>query len=376
MASLNSPQQAKEILKADSETYSASGHLLFLRQGTLMAQAFDEKTGTVSGEPIRIADNVRINASGFAAFSVSEAGVLAYRTGLASELRAAFFDRNGKQLDPINQTGDNRYPRLSPDDTKIAVQRGGATASEGSDIWIIDAMRGTNSRLTFTPENESFPIWTPDGTRVVYATNKNGKIDIYWKLASGLGEAEEVLKSDQDKYPLDFSPDGKLLLFRMDNQKTGQDMFVLSLADKQIKPFLQGPFNENGGRFSPDGKWIAYFSTESGNQQIYVQPYPPTSAKWQVSVDGGVSVTWARDKKELYFVSADNKMMAVDYTAGAEFKAGIPRMLFQIPASPSNAAGLRFSVSRNGDRFLLPVNESAGERPLTVVLNWVSALKK
>src|SRR5204863_3404145 len=112
-----------------------------------------------------------------------------------------------------------------------------------------DAMRGTNSRLTFTPESETFPIWTPDGSRIAYATNKNGKTDIYWKLASGLGEAEELLKSDQDKYPLDFSPDGKLLLFRMDAQKTGQDMFVVSLADKQIKPFLQTPFAENGGRF-------------------------------------------------------------------------------------------------------------------------------
>jgi Tol biopolymer transport system component/predicted Ser/Thr protein kinase len=365
---------AKDLFNSASEArYAAPGYLLFSREGTLLAQSFDVGSLQLSGEPFRVADNVRTNGAGYAAFSVSDNGTLVYRAGAQVELKAAFFDRSGRQLDPINQTGDNRWPRLSPDDSSVVVQR---QERDKSDIWIIDAVRGTNSRLTFNPTSEVFPIWSPDGSRIAYGSYQNGKSDLYWKLASGLGTEELLFKSDQDKSPLDFSPDGKFLLFRNDDPKTGIDLWVLSMDDKKAKQFLQTQFAENGGRFSPDGKWVAYFATESGMSQIYVQPFPPTGARWQVSVDGGVSVGWGRNKKELFFVARDNRLMVADYSGTTEFKAGIPKPLFQIPALPPNTGGLRFSVARDDERFLFPVSGSTGEFPLTVLLNWTSAFKK
>jgi hypothetical protein len=368
--------EPKKILSADSEAiYAAPGYLLFVRQGTLLGQAFDAGRLQLAGDPFRVAENVRILPSGVGAFSVSDNGVLVYRAGGGTDsLHAAFFDRNGKQLPDVNQNGDSRYPRLSPDEHMIAVQRGTA---DKSDVWIIDVARGTNTRLTFNETSETFPIWTPDGKYIEYASNQNGKWDLYQKLASGVGNEELVFKSDQDKFPLDVSPDGRFLLFRMDDPKTGQDMWLLPLTgERQPKLFVQTPFADNGGRFSPDGKWIAYFSTESGTSQIYVQPFPATGARWQVSVDGGTSVAWGNGGKELFFIGSSNRVMSVEVSPGSEFRAGIPKPLFQISALPSNSVGLRFSATKDGQRFLLPVNATDSDNPLTVLLNWTGTLKK
>ena len=368
--------EPKKILSADSEAiYAAPGYLLFVRQGTLLGQAFDAGRLQLAGDPFRVAENVRILPSGVGAFSVSDNGVLVYRAGGGTDsLHAAFFDRNGKQLPDVNQNGDSRYPRLSPDEHMIAVQRGTA---DKSDVWIIDVARGTNTRLTFNETSETFPIWTPDGKYIEFASNQNGKWDLYQKLASGVGNEELVFKSDQDKFPLDVSPDGRFLLFRMDDPKTGQDMWLLPLTgERQPKLFVQTPFADNGGRFSPDGKWIAYFSTESGTSQIYVQPFPATGARWQVSVDGGTSVAWGNGGKELFFIGSSNRVMSVEVSPGSEFRAGIPKPLFQIPALPSNSVGLRFSATKDGQRFLLPVNATVSDYPLTVLLNWTGTLKK
>jgi len=373
-------KETKQLLTADSMAmYAPPGYLLFVRQGTLMGQSFDAARLQLRGEPFRVAENVRFigNAAGAgnAAFSVSNNGVLVYRAGAnAAAMKTAWFDESGKELSPINQTGDSRNPRLSPDDSRIAVQR--VDAGGHSDIWVIDVARGTNTRLTFNPTDETYPMWTPDGTRIVYASNQNGRLDLYQKAAGGAGNEDLLLKSDQDKLPVDWSPDGKFLLYRTTDPKTSSDLWILPMSgDKKPFPFVQTPFNDAWGSFSPDGKWIAYSSDESGTLQVYVQPFPATGDKWQVSVDSGSTPFWRRDGKQVFFLTSDNHVMAADVDTRTKFSAGVPKQLFQVPGLANIGSALRASVSRDGKRFLLVTSGAASESPLTVLLNWTSSLK-
>jgi len=388
-------KETKRLLVADSRAvYAPPGYLLFVRQGTLMGQTFDAGRLELAGEPFRIAENVRSVATGRAAFSVSDRGTLVYRSGASNPVqRVVWFDRSGKQVEPINQTGDSRAPALSPDESRIVVER--QDASGRSDIWMIDLARGTNSRLTFNPTDDVGPVWSPDGNRVVYASLSNGKGDLYQKLATGSGSDELIFKSDEDKVPYEWSSDGRFLLFRSTGPKTGLDIWVLPMSGANASPagrsnqeitgdpkptvFLQTPFGESAAHFSPDGKWIAYHSNESGRQEVYVQPFPPTGGKWQVSVDGGSIPNWRRDGRELFFMSPDSRLMAVDVELGPTFRAGVPKPLFEVPGwagTPTGGAG-RYAVSRDGKRFLFSVLSIATESyPIAVVLNWTAALKK
>jgi serine/threonine protein kinase len=373
-------KEAIRLLNADSQAiYASPGYLLFVRQGILMAQSFDAGRLNLTGEPFRVAGNVDVERGTLHAdFSASENGVLLYRSTLGNAAsRVVWFDRSGKQLESINQTGDSLAPALSPDESRIAVER--PDGNGVSDIWTIDLARGTNSRLTFNPDNERAPIWSPDGSHLIYASVSNGKGDLYQKLATGSGSEELIFKSDEDKVPLDFSSDGHFLLFRSTGPKTGNDLWVLSLTGER-KPmvFLQTPFAEISGRFSPDGKWIVYTSSDSGRQQVYVQPFPGPGGKWQVSIDGGDQARWRGDGKELFFLSADNRLMAVDLELNPSFRAGIPKPLFQVTAASTGGAGARrYAVSNDGKRFLLSVISNAEESsPITVRLNWTAALKK
>jgi Tol biopolymer transport system component len=373
-------KETKRLLNAESRAvYAPPGYLLFIRQGALMGQSFDAVSMQLHGEPFRIAENVRYNpAIGRAAFSVSDSGVLVYRGGSKAELHAAWFDRNGKRLEPINQTGDSSSPRLSPDETRIAVERREAGHSA---IWIIDLIRGTNTRLTFSSNNETNPIWSPDGSRIIYGVELNGKRAIYQKLATGSGNEELLFKSDLDTTPTDWSPDGQFIsVYSGANPKTGNDLFVLPMTgERKLQPLVQTPFGDAAAQFSPDGKWVAYWNNESGTNQTYVQPFLQTGEKIQISVDGGAQPRWRGDGKELFFVSLDNRMMAVDIESGPKFHAGVPKALFQIPGygGGGQGGGLgRYAVTRDGKRFLIPINTELTDSPVTVILNWTAKLKK
>jgi Tol biopolymer transport system component len=204
----------------------------------------------------------------------------------------------------------------------------------------------------------------------------DGKKAIYQKLAAGSGNEELLFKSDLDSAPVDWSRDGRFISFvSRNNPKTGNDLFVLPMmGERKPQPLLQTPFADNSAQFSPDGKWVVYWSDESGTQQVYVQPFPQTGEKVQISVDGGAQARWRNDGKELFFTSLDNRMMAVDVELGPKFRAGVPKALFQIPGYPG--ANSRYSVTRDGKRFLLPVNTDLQDSPITVVLNWTAKLKK
>lgn len=231
-------------------------------------------------------------------------------------------------------------------------------------------------------------IWSPDGSRIAFASNPNGVYDLYQKLASGVKDEELLLKSSENKFPTSWSRDGRFLLYEAEDQKTKkEDLWVLPLeGDKKPFPFLQTEFNEVDGLFSPDGHWVAYVSDESGRDEIYVRTFSPdstapasdTGGKWLISTGGGSGLRWRGDGKELYYRARDGKMMAVEIATAPVFRAGAPKALFQTPspAVQSGAEAYAWDVTSDGKRFLFPKPAELGPPPFTVVLNWQAGLKK
>jgi hypothetical protein len=364
--------------------YSPPGYLLFAREGALLAQRFDADRLELSGEPVPVAEQLA-SATLVSAkvFSVSANGVLAFRTGGAGASQLVWFDRAGKPLGPLGPPGVYATPKLSPDQKRLAVEfvdRRTATP----DLWIFDLARKSNSKFTFDPESEAFPVWSPDGARVAFASSREGPLNIYQKLSSGGSAEEPLLKSGENYYPTDWSPDGRFLLYAT----MAGDVWVLPLfGDRKPFPFLRAPFVKNWARFSPDGRWVAYQSNASGQNEVYVQafregPGAGAAGVFQVSSNGGIDPQWRGDGKELFYLAADRTLMAVDVKLSSTFEYGTPRSLFQTRAvvtplvftvsTPSS-----YTVTADGQRFLVnaPVEETA-PTPIQVVLNWPAALKK
>jgi Tol biopolymer transport system component/predicted Ser/Thr protein kinase len=356
----------------------ASGYLLFARARTLMAQRFDAGKLQPAGEPRPVAEQVGQNfVSGLAMYSASENGLLVYgssdataSSGIDSQL--TWFDRTGKRLETIGESGINSRPQLSPDEKRVVVDRLDPRANN-YDLWLIELERGIPTRFTFDPGNDWGPVWSPDGARIAFASNRLGNFDLYVKASSGAGKEELLLKTEQRKFPTDWSFDGRFLLYSQNDPKTNSDLWVLALSDKKPTPFLRTEFNERDASFSPDGKWIAYTSDESGKDEIYVQTFPASGGKWQISTSGGSRARWRRDGKELFYLAADQKIMAVEVTTGAIFRAGVPKPLFETRIT---GPYVRFAVTANGQRFLLPAPVGdAVPTPATVVINWTAGIK-
>jgi serine/threonine protein kinase/Tol biopolymer transport system component len=354
--------------------YAQSGHLLFVNNdATLMAQPFDTRGMALKGDAFPVAERVARDEqiiSGSAAFSVSGDGTLVYRGGTTTtgETELTWMDRSGKKLNL--QLGDINANSLflSFDQNRVALQKRDANQS---DIWIGDLLRGTTSRITSDPADDSYPVFSNDGKRVVFLSNRGGSWGLYMKDATGAG-AEELIQKVQgsNDHPNDWSPDGKTLLYVMNG-----DLWALSMTgERKAYPILNQRYNERRARFSPDGHWIVYTSTETGRIEIYVQPFPPTGAKSQISVEGGGYGHWTRGGKEILFDAPGGKIMAVDVKLGSTLEAGIPRELFQVPGALSLG---RWDVTADGERFLLPVTRGAsGPVTLTTVLNWTADIKK
>ena len=375
-------KERKLLFNADSSVaYAPPGFLLFLRERTLMAQPFDATKLQLTGEPFPIAEQVGYNvATGRAFFSVSETGVLAFLSSSAPNTQLAWFDRGGKQLAAVGTQAADAWPRLSPDEKRVAVSRVDPQAG-AADIWLIDLARNTPSRFTFDPANESAPVWSPDGSRIVFSSNRNGVPNLYQKLSSGAGNDEALLKSAEPIGPHDWSPDGKFILYGVLSARTNVDLWVLPLfGDQKPAPFIQTEFAETQGRFSPDGRWVAYASNESGQFQIYVQSFPSSGGKWQVSSGGGAQPQWRRDGKELFYLAPDRKLMAVEVNgAGPTFVPGVPIPLFEAHVSTifPGPGSHYYAVTGDGQRFL--VNTLVGDStpvPFTIVMNWTAAMKR
>ena len=374
--------ERKLLVNADSSAvYAPPGFLLFLRERTLMAQAFDANKLQVTGEAFPIAEQVGFNAvTGRAFFSASETGVLSFLSSNAPNTQLAWFDRGGKQLAAIGTPAADTGLRLSPDEKRLAVSRLDLQAGS-ADIWLIDLARNNPSRFTFDPANEGSPTWSPDGSHIIFASNRGGMANMYQRLSNGTGNDELLLKLSEPSGPHDWSPDGRFILFGVLSPKTGSDLWLLPLfGDQKPAPFIQTEFSETQGRFSPDGRWIAYASNESGPFQVYVQSFPTSGGKWQVSTGGGAQPQWRRDGKELFYLAPDRKLMAAEVNgAGPTFVAGVLKPLFEAHVNsifPGAGNATYYAVTGDGQRFL--VNTLVGDStpvPLTIVLNWTAGLK-
>ena len=361
----------------------ASGHLVFVRDGTLFAQAFDDRALQTSGDPVRIGDHVGYWTAGFgyAAVTVSPAGVLAHgpSVGLTTSLR--WHDRSGASTGPPTAPAQYSSPRLSPDQKSVVVAMTDAATAQ-PDLWVLGLARGTTSRLTSDPATDWFPVWSADGGRLLFGSNRSGVTAIFQKAVGGGQEepaAEGVVSAAGATSPSDMSGDGRFLLYAQSTQR-GYDLGVLTLAgERKASTFLGTPFNEVQGRFSPNTRWVAYASDESGRFEVYVRPFPAASGQTQISIAGGMQPEWRRDGKELFYISADGKLTAVPVTTdGATFSAGTSHALFDVEVpEPNPPYPTDYAVTADGQRFLVNTVVDQPTRPaLTVILNWTADLKK
>jgi Tol biopolymer transport system component len=365
--------RAKKLLipGAPKAVYAPPGFVLFSRGGTLYSQPFDATHLQLSGEPIPTAEGVDYD------FSAARDGIVAYRAGAIDVRQFRWFDRAGKELAKVGRPGDYLDPTLSPDGTRLAVGIGEWTPV--GDIWLLDVARGSFSRLTSHPFDDITPVWSPDGKQIAFASNRNGAFDLFRKDVGGAGNEELLLHSNVDKFPMDWSRDGRSLVFITIDPKTRADMWILPMTGER-KPslFLQTEYNESNAALSPDGHWIAYNSDESGMPEVYVRPFPSGADRWQVSTQGGVQPAWRADGRELYYASPDTKIMAVEIKPASGFAAGLPVALFQAPirAEGITESHTAFAASPDGQRFLVnTINEDAARVPITVVVHWASELK-
>jgi Tol biopolymer transport system component len=354
--------------------YVAPGHLVYAQGGSLMAVPFDPERLQIKGASVPVVEGVMQSiSSGAAQYSISTTGSLVYVPGgvKGAERKLVWVDRNGAEQ-PLAAPGHAyESPRFSPDGQRIAVVTDGQ-------IWLYDLSRETFTRFTFEGNANSRPVWTPDGKRIAFFSTKDGPLNLFWQLADGSGGLEKLAISDFIHVPDSFSPDGQLLAFHEANPTTGEDILVLRLSDRKVQPFLRTPFNEADPRFSPDGRWIAYMSDESGRSEIYAQPYPGPGGKWQISTDGGTEPVWNRNERELFYRSG-NKMMAVEITTQPNFALGNPRVLFEGPYVLATVPISNYDVSPDGRRFLMvkPTEQvQAAPTQINVVLNWFEELKR
>jgi Tol biopolymer transport system component/predicted Ser/Thr protein kinase len=357
--------------------YAQSGHLVYAQLGNLMATRFDAKRLVVTGAPVPVLEGVMQSTTGAAQYSFSDNGTLAYVPGDFQRPRntLVWVSRNGAEQPLAAPPHPYQAPRLSPDGRRIAVP----FLEQESQVWLYDLTRQALTRFTFEGNANYLTAWTSDGKRIAFSSNKEGPLNIFWQQADGSGGLERLTTSEYTQGPSSWSPDGQVLAFVQIAPATGSDIWMLRLSDRKPQPFLQTPFNEEGPRFSPDGRWLAYVSNESGRYEIYVQPYPGPGGKWQISTEGGTEAVWNRNGRELFYRSGD-KMMAVDITTRPNFSVGKPRMLFQgVYATPTASTYANYDVSPDGQRFLMlkPVEQTgAAPTQINVVLNWFEELKQ
>ncbi len=319
-----------------------SGHLLFVRDGILFAQAFDDRALRASGDPIRISDGVGYWASAFAytAVTASSSGVLAHGPSVVFTTSLRWHDRAGTTREPPIAPHAYSSPRLSNDQTSVMVAITD-TATAQPDIWLLALARGTLSRVTSDQSSDWFPVWAPDGSRIFFGSGRMGATTIFQKAGAA---AEEPFATGEvgsvASYPTDTSQDARFLLYQQSTHR-GYDLGVIPLTgDRNTTSFLSGTSNEVQGRFSPNGRWIAYASDESGKFEVYVRPFPtqPSAQSTTISIAGGMQPEWRRDGKELYYIAAGNTLTAVPVvTDQAAFTAGTPLALFSVEVPESTA---------------------------------------
>jgi len=365
------------LMPSDSAAQYANGYLFYLRQQNLMAQPFNPSSGTLSGPPVPVAEAVEYNPDRWiGALTVSSSGVLGYLSGVGKQSQLAWYGRDGKEQGKLGGPGSYDVVSISPDGQRVATDLGQPNGPS-RDIWIYELARSTATRLTFEGAQAEVPVWTHDGKTIAYTTNRHGG-DIYAKASSGLGGEVMVVESNDFKIPNDWTPDGGLLVYMNFTGGKGPRLWVHPTApEKKDYPLLSTNFAEENARFSPDGRWLAYVSEETGKDEIFVVPFPSLSSKWQVSTAGGEQLTWRRDGKELFYVAPNRKLMAVAVdTAGGTFKAGLPRELFTTLIPSPHHVSPQYSATSDGQRFIINTRLEQSLEPITLYANWERELKK
>jgi len=368
-------EEPKRLTAADTHgAHLQPDLILFVRQGALVARRLDYGRGELKGDPVMLADAV-------GHFSVAAGNRVAYRAGSAVRRQLSWFAWTGKALGVAGDADANtlNFPELSPDGRRVAVAR---RVQENVDVWLMDLVRGGFSRFTFDEAIESDPVWSPDGSQIAFMSYRKGteNFNLYLKPFNGVGSGELLVKTAYPTSPLDWSPDGRFLLYWESDPKTAGDLWVLEMSGSERKPrvVVNTPFEERRGQFSPDSRWLAYETNESGRFEIVVQPFPELTGKWQVSTGGGTEPRWRADGKELYYIAPDGKMMAARVTTltnnrrgDSRFEAGAPVALFPTRiVGGANAFKAQYAVSRDG-RFLINTQvDESNTTPITLILNW------
>jgi Tol biopolymer transport system component len=357
--------------RAEYVSSGSSGYLLYVRDATLFAQPFDASSARLHGEPLLVAESVQyFYGPAHASFSVSQTGVLAYQAA-APPSRLVWLDRAGKEIGALGQPAVLNGFRISAEGGRVAAaiedRRTGT-----SDVWVFEPQRGISTRLHSDPVDEGSPVWSADGSKVLYRSDRQGVPDIY-EIAVGVpGSESRLLEQPGVQQPEDISRDGRLLVYCNNIAATVPDIWILPLVgDPKPMPWLQSRFAKTSPRFSPDGRWIAYESDESGDPEVYVALTKGGGEKRRLSPAGGSRPRWRRDGKELYYVGPDGFVMAVPMASGPQMEAGAPVPLFRAEGEIEN-----YDVTPDGSRFLVstPV-EKFRESPLRVIVNWPAAVK-
>jgi serine/threonine-protein kinase len=384
--------QRKILIRGGSQAeYVDTGHLVYAAAGSLRTVRFDLKRLEVVSDPVPVVEQVLTGAtSGEASFALSRTGTLLYVPGGVAGVEGArrslvWVNRQGKEEAIKAPPRAYAYPRLSPDGSRVALD----IRDQENDIWIWDLARETLTRLTFDPSGDSYPVWTPDSRRVVFASQRAGAANLYWQAADGTGTVERLTTSLNIQNATSISHDGMRLVFFEIVPKTGADLYLLPLqSERRATPLVQTTFTERHAEVSPDGSWIAYESNESGQYQIYVRPFPNVDGgRWQVSTSGGSTrPLWARSGKELFYLSGDGTLTTVPVrTIGSTFSAGNPSKVFDTKyyGTGSGTSGRTYDVSADGQRFLMIKDTpTSDQQPTTtpasmiVTLNWTEELKR
>jgi Tol biopolymer transport system component len=389
----------KVVLQGGSDArYLPTGHLVYAAGNDLFAVSFDAGRLTVSGRPVPVVQGVQrspasATSGDTANYGVSERGTLVYlATGalpsggglIPTQRTLVWVTRDGREEPLAAPPRPYSYPRISPDGTQVVVD----VRDAESDIWVWSLQRATLTRLTFDPRFDRFPVWSPDGRRIAFSSQRDGsRGNVFWQMADGTGQAELLAKgtSASQVFPTSFSPDGTKLLVHGDPNTTQvDDIGIVSLdggANKVVTPLLATMFEEANAQVSPDGRWMAYESNESGQAEVYVRPFPKADAgRWQVSTGGGTQPVWARSGRELFYRSGET-VMSVPIEMGASFVARNPMVLFKGQYAPT-LGGRNYDVSPDGRRFLMLKVASAANGQVTtparfnVVENWFDELKR
>jgi len=369
--------KVRNLIGGTNPTYSPSGHLLFTQAGALMAVPFDLQRLEIAGNPVPVVDGLLVHGSSNSVspstdYSLSSNGTLVYVSGSSrnAPVHLEWVTREGAELPLPAAPHVYVLPKISPDGKRIAI---GITEKDAQ-VYIYDIAHETLNRFTFQGSNNLVALWTPDGKRIAYISNSTGPRNIFWQFADGTGGLDRLNTSPQLSIPGSWSPDGKVLAYSIIDPHMGYDIWTLTPSDHKTQIFLQTKFNESAPQFSPDGRWLAYTSDESGRYEIYLVPYPGPGGKWQISSDGGREPLWNRNGRELFFRNG-NKMMAAPIDTQHGFSAGTPKMLFQGQYVTLANSTPNYDVTADGQKFLM-LKSTVQPAQINVVVNWFEELKQ